>query len=377
MNMTTNRIALALGTALLCLSTPLTAQLPPELAAFDEQVPGDLINDPTRIDWASYGENYETSGRQSADIPGGGAARVFDIQAKGAFPYSVATNVPLLDDIRVGDQVTIGFYARVVSTERSDGKGIIGVRFQENAAPYGGFGDTNVLVGSQWEWYEVTARADKRIRKADAIVALQLAGAKQNIEIGQAIVVKGSPTIVTKTVVATATLTPSLKDPATIEMPDALRSAGQLVNDPTVRGWAHGGAGGSWQELDVPEIWLQKATRFTTTQVGANRWDLSTAIPLIPAVKEGDTFTVAVVARTISAGTEDGKGLIYARMQGSFPPYEGFGDKVFKLGDRWQMVNLPFTATRGFNAGDATVTLHFAGAVQNVEIGPVYVFKTN
>ncbi len=89
--MTTNRIALALSTALLCLSTPLTAQLPPELAAFDEQVPGDLINDPTRIDWASYGDNYETSGRQSADIPGGGAARVFDIQAKGAFPYTVAT----------------------------------------------------------------------------------------------------------------------------------------------------------------------------------------------------------------------------------------------------------------------------------------------
>jgi hypothetical protein len=340
-------------------------------------VPGDLINDPTRIDWASYGDNYETSGRQSADIPGGGAARVFDIQAKGAFPYTVATNVPLLDEIRTGDQVTVGFYARVVSTERSDGKGIIGVRFQENAAPYGGFGDTNVLVGSQWEWYEVTARADKRIRKADAIVALQLAGAKQSIEIGQAIVVKGSPTIVTKTVVAAAAPIPSLKDPATIEMPDGLRNAGQLVNDPTVRGWAHGGTGGSWQELDVPEIWLQKATRFTTTQVGANRWDLTTAIPLIPAVKEGDTFTVAVVARTVSAGTEDGKGLIYARMQGSFPPYEGFGDKVFKLGDRWQMVNLPFTATRGFNAGDATVTLHFAGAVQNVEIGPVYVFKTN
>jgi hypothetical protein len=356
---------------------PAKTKLPPELAAFDEQVPGDLINDPTRIDWASYGENYETSGRQSADIPGGGAARVFDIKAKGAFPYTVATNVPLLDEIRSGDQVTVGFYARVVSTERSDGKGIIGVRFQENAAPYGGFGDSNVLVGSQWEWYEVTAVADKRIRKADAIVALQLAGAKQQIEIGQAIVVKGSPSIVTKTVVAAATPTPSLKDPATIEMPDGLRGAGQLVNDPTNRAWAHGGAGGSWQGIDVPEIWLQKATRFTTTQVGANRWDLTTAIPLIPAVKEGDTFTVAVVARTISAGTEDGKGLIYARMQGSFPPYEGFGDKVFKIGDRWQMVNLPFTATRGFGEGDATVTLHFAGAAQNVEIGPVYVFKTN
>ena len=250
------------------------------------------------------------------------------------------------------------------------------MRFQENAAPYGGFGDTNVLVGAEWEWYEVTARADKRIRKADAIVALQLAGAKQKIEIGQAIVVKGSPTIVAKTAVAAAPA-PSLKDPASIEMPDALRSAGQLVNDPTNRAWAHGGAGGSWQGIDIPEIWLQKATRFTTTKVGENRWDLTTAIPILSEVKEGDQLMVAVVARTVSAQTDDGKGVIYARIQGAMPPFEGFGDKVFKIGDRWQMVNLPFTATRGFGAGDATVTLHFAAAAQNIEVGPVYVFKTN
>lgn len=371
-------ISLAAGTALLGVAAPVAADLPPELVALDEQLPGDLINDPSRIDWASYGENYETSGRQAADIPGGGAARVFEIKAKGAFPYTVAANVPLLDEIRSGEEVTVGFYARVVSTERADGKGIIGVRFQENAAPYGGFGDSNVLVGQEWEWHEVTARADKRIRKADAIVALQLAGAKQVVEIGQAIVVKNSPSIVTKQVAAAASApAPSLKDPASIEMPDALRSAGQLVNDPTNRSWAHGGAGGTWQGLDVPEIWLQKATRFTTTKVGENRWDLTTAIPVLPEVKEGDTFVVAVIARTISAQTDDGKGLVYARMQGSFPPFEGFGDKVFKIGDRWQMVNLPFTATRGFGAGDATVTLHFAAAAQSIEVGPVYVFKTN
>lgn len=363
-----------LGPALLALAMPALAKLPPELAAFDEQVPGDLINDPTRIDWASYGTGYETGGRQAADIPGGGAARVFDVTAKGQFPYTVAANVPLLSEISSGDEVTVGFYARVVSTDRADGKGVIGVRFQENAAPYGGFGDTTVLIGSDWQWHEVTARADKRIRKADAIVALQLAGAKQKLEIGQAIVVKGSPTIVAK---ATAAPAATLKDAAGIEMPDSLRGAGQLVNDPTNRAWAHGGTGGTAKAVDVPEIWLQKATRFATAQVGANRWDLTTAVPILPDMEEGDTLMVAVVARTISAQTEDGKGVIYARIQGSTAPFEGFGDKVFKIGDRWQLVNLPFTATRGFGAGDATVTFHFAGAAQEVEVGPVYVFKTN
>ncbi|WP_296718036.1 hypothetical protein [Erythrobacter sp.] len=371
------RIALATGAALLCIATPVTAQLPPELAAFDEQVPGDLINDPTRIDWESYGTNYETSGRAAEEIPGGGAARVFDIKAKGANIYDVAANVPLIAQIDSGDRVTVGFYARSVSSERSDGKGVIGVRIQENAAPYGGFGDTNVLIGSEWDWYEVSTLADKRIRRADAIVALQLAGARQQVEIGQAIVVKGSATIVATTEVAATDPQPTLKDPSTIEMPDGLRSAGQLINDPTRRGWGHGGTAGTWQELDVPEIWLQKATSFTTSRVGENRWDLSTAIPITTAVKEGDQMMVAIVARTISAETEDAKGLIYARIQGAFPPFEGFGDKVFKVGDRWQMVKLPFTATRGFGPGDAVAALHFAGAKQNVEIGPVYIFKTN
>ena len=37
-------ITLAAGSALLAFALPALAQLPPELAAFDEQVPGDLIN---------------------------------------------------------------------------------------------------------------------------------------------------------------------------------------------------------------------------------------------------------------------------------------------------------------------------------------------
>jgi len=348
------------------------SNLPPELAAFDAQVPGDLINDPTRIDWASYGPDLEAGGRQSADIPGGGAARVFNIKAKGEFPYTSSANIPLLDNISSGEQVTVGFYARVISSDRSDGKGTIGVRFQENVAPYGGFGDATVLVGSNWMWYEVTARADRRLRKADAIVTLQLAGAKQKLEIGQAIVVKNSPTIQFNQAPA-----PTLKDAAGIEMPDALRTAGQLVNDPANRAWDSGGNGGTWEALEMPEIWLKKATRFTTPAVGANRWDLSTAIPILSAVKEGDQFVVAVVARTVSAATDDGKGLVYARFQGANPPYEGFGDAAFKLGNRWQMIKLPVTAVRGFDAGTATVALHFAAAAQSIEVGPVYVFKTN
>lgn len=367
--------SLAAPAAILCLAAPLCAQLSPELAAFDAQVPGDLINDPTAIDWPSYGSRHETSTREAADIPGGGAARTFVVPVKGDAPYAVGANVQLMDGIRAGERITIGFYARTMQSERSDGQGIIGVRFQENTAPYAGFGDTTVLVGSKWNWYEVTAIADRNIRQSDAVAVLQLAGARQSLEIGQTIVVKGASAIALSQKPAeqqTATV-----DSAAIEMPDALRGTGRLINNPANRGWGHSGTAGRWENISVPEIWLGEATRFIATKKGDNRWDLGTSIPIDIALETGDKITVAVVARSIEAETQSGNGLIYARIQGTSAPYDGFGDKAFEVGKSWQMVRIPVTITNAFDAGGAAIALHFAAARQNVEIGPVYVFKTD
>ena len=59
----------------------------------------------------------------------------------------------------------------------------------KNANTYAGFGDTVLDIGSEWALYEVTAKSDKALPTGQAVVGLQLAGAKQVIEIGQAIVV--------------------------------------------------------------------------------------------------------------------------------------------------------------------------------------------
>lgn len=356
-------------------------ELSPELQAFDAQVPGSLINDPTDLVWLTQGTGLEAEGVQDESIPGGGAARRYSVAAKGADVWEAQTLIPLLAEIKRGEVVTVGFYARTVASGAADGQGTIGVRVQENAAPYSGFADQVVSVGSEWKWYEVSGTAASPIKRANATVAFQLAGAKQVIEIGQAIVVKGAASIISappapKAAAPVATVTAAVvPDAASIEMPDPLRSAGRLINNPAARPWGHSGAGGRWEELDEPAIWLGKATRFTTTSVGANPWDLGTNIPIATAIAEGDRLVIAVVARTQSAQTADGKGLVAVRLQGTAPPYDGFGDKAFTVGDRWQMVRIPVTATRSFGPGEAAVALHFATAVQSVDIGPAYVFK--
>lgn len=339
-----------------------------DLAALDAQLPGELINDPSRLDWASYGPGLEQQGVEAAGI-GGGAAIRFGIAAKTAHPYEVATSFPLTAAVSKGEQVTIGFWARSLSADTPDGKARIGVRVQQNASPYDGFADRTLEVGADWAWYEASGVATLSLRKGAGQVVFHLGGARQVVEIGQAIAVKGAPAIMHDTAA------PAAPAHAAVELPDPLKGTGRLINDPTQRGWGYNGPDGGMTPRDDKTIWLGKATRFTTQAVGATRWDVGTAIPVGEALTTGEKLIVAIAARTESAATDDGKALVGIRVQTNAPPYDGFGDAAFKVGANWQLIRVPLTVAQDMPAGQATVALQFAGAVQSVDIGPVYIFK--
>ena len=337
------------------------------LAELQRQLPGTLINDPTRIDWPTQGAALQVEVVQDAAIPGGGAARRYTIPARLPNAWEAQTLVPLTAGIASGQTITAGFYARTISAKTADGKGVIGVRFQQNAASYAGFADTTLSIGPDWQWYEISGVAKSAISRDVATVSIQLGGAAQEVEIGQTIVIEGAPSI-QKTVAVAAAPEP--------ELPPQLTGAGVLLDQPGDRAWSTSGGGGTHQERDEPRIWLGKATRFTTTAVGANPWDLGTAIPITQAIEAGDKLLIAIAARTESAATPDGKAKVGVRIQSTTPPYDGFADNSFAVGPNWQLIRIRTTATRDFAPGTATVTLHFAGAVQSVDIGPVYLLKT-
>jgi hypothetical protein len=365
------RAAVAAG--VLALSGPAPAQdLSPELLALDAKLPGTLVNDPTRLDWATQGTQFKSKGITDPAIPGGGAAAQFEIRQAGPNPYSIQAFVPLLSKIVRGDTLTVGFYARTIASSAADGKGVIGVRFQQNADPWPGFGDATVKVGSDWEWHEVSGVATINVPKETAVAALQLAGAKQTIQIGQTIVVKGASAIQ-----GSAAAGPSAADvlSAAAELPDPLKGIGRLIDRPELRNWADSGPSGSYAQRDDGTIWLGKATRYSVAAKGQNRWDVGTAIPVGEAIAEGDKLVIAFAAKTVSASTADGKALVGVRVQSSDPPYDGFADHLVAVGPKWQLVRLETTATKAFPAGKATVALQFAEAAQVVDIGPVYVFK--
>jgi len=335
------------------------------------------VSDPTRQDWATQGTGFKSKGVQDPAIPGGGAAVQFEIPKSGPQPYSIQAFIPLLSKIAKGETYTVGFYARTLSAETADGKGVIGVRFQQNSAPWPGFGDATVRVGSDWDWYEISGMATVNVSKQDAVVALQLAGAKQTIQIGQAIVVAGAAKIVGAAAPAdqTAALKASLA--ATSDLPPPLQNVGRLIDQPGLRDWANSGPAGSYAQLDDKTIWLGKATRFTVAQKGANRWDVGTSIPLGEGIAEGDKLVIAFAAKTVGASTPDGKALVGVRLQSSDPPYAGFADHLVAVAPKWQLIRIETTATQAIPAGKSALALQFAEAPQVVDIGPVYVFKTD
>ena len=366
----------SLAAATLALSGAGSAQdLSPELQALDAQLPGRLINDPSRLDWATQGLGFKSKGVTDPAIPGGGAAVQFEIRKADPKPYSIQAFVPLSSNIAKGQTVTIGFYARALSADTDDGKGVIGVRFQQNSDPWPGFGDATIKVGPEWGWHEVSGVSNLDIQKEVAVVALQLAGAKQTIQIGQAIVVEGAPAILgaAKSQNQADEAIAALKQ--SIELPPPLKDAGHLIDRPAARDWGNSGPAGSVAQLDDKTIWLGKATRFTVTQKGENRWGVGTSIPLREGIAEGDKLLIAVAAKTVSAGTVDGKALVGVRLQSSDPPHEGFADHLVAVGPNWQLIRLNTTATRAIAEGKAQVALHFAEAPQVVDVGPVYVFK--
>lgn len=371
--------AKTLGAALLIAATgviaaPLAAQESPEaLKELDAQLAGDLVNDPSRIDWQSYGSELEVSAVVDESIPGGGAARKFEIKQAAEFIYAAGTNIPLIKPVNRGEVVTIGFYARTISADTDDGKGVVRVRFQQNAEPFPGFGETTVTIGSEWDWYEVSTKAEQKLRTKDGIIAIQFGRTRQIIEIGQAIVVTGASEIAAGAPVTVAAARLEMPE---LEMPDGLAGTGTLINNPGQAQWKFGGSAGTYTNRDEPEIWMMKATRFEVTEPGTNLTDLYATVPIQQAINKGDNLTIAIAAKAVATGAADGKAVAASRIQGTAPPFEAFASNRFKVGDTWQLIKIKTQAPRDYTPGGSELQLYFGGSQQQVDLGPVYIFKT-
>jgi hypothetical protein len=365
---TTAKAALT-AAALTMLASPMAGAAAPKvdnsaaLAALDAQLPGTLIDDPTSLDWATQGDGMKITGVTGDDIPGGGAATHFDIRKPGPNPWSQQVYVPLTADIAKGDAVAVGFWARAVALPEGGKGGTLSLRIQENADPYPGFGDSRVEIGPEWKWHEVSATATADISKRAGVLVFQLGAAKQVLEIGQTIVVKGADKISGDGARPAAPLPPQLA------------GKGELISQPDNREWTFFGPETAHVQREDKTIYLGSAIQVTVAEKGVHPYDIHANVPLTEEIKAGDKLLIAVAAKTVSATTDDGKALIGMRVQWNQPPYDGFSDHSFPVGPNWQLIQIQTTAQSDIPAGKGLVVLHLAGAAQVIDLGPTYVLK--
>jgi hypothetical protein len=361
---------LLMGAAPVCIAN--AEQRSPELQALDNALPGTLINDPSKLDWPIFGPGVKSKPIKDASIPGGGGALQITSPSVAENIYDIGANAPILSAIRPGQKIVVAFYARTIEADTPDGKGKIGLRIQQNAAPYPGFGDTTLNIGPEWDLYEVRATSNIAIDKGLAVTNFQLSGAKQTIQIGQTIIVEGADSIKTVTMPSQPAATGAVNS----LMIPKLEGKGAVINQPeNLQTWQAYGKDLSTTTVAAKGMPGGSATAISMAKQSANVYDAGVNIPISAAMAVGDVLTIAFVARTLSAETETGAGKIAVRVQHNKTPYNGFGDNVLAIGPNWKIYQLRTQAKMDIPAGEGVFAVHMAGAQQSVEVGPIYVLN--
>jgi hypothetical protein len=360
----------AVMVALTATGAPAQEQPTSKLQALEDALPGTLINDPTKINWVSFGSTLAVKTLRDDNIPGGKAANQYTISKAGTKIYDAGANVPIKTAIKKDTDIVVGFYARTISADTPDAKGRIGVRIQQNESPFDGFGDASLSIGKEWNFYELPIKSTLNIPRGKVVVALQLAGAKQVIEIGQMLVVSDAKSL--------RTASTQSKQSATTDLLPQLVGKGKLISNPANKDWIFYGSGGVKSIVPSPNIpgTGGKAMLVKTAAAGANPYDVGANVPLTEAVAEGDVLLIGVLARTAPDTSADGSSKLDVRVQLDEAPYPGFGSVTLQLGPTWKLLQFKATADKAIPAGKGVVTLHFASAAQSIEVGQVYVLKT-
>jgi hypothetical protein len=161
------------------------AQSPAPTAAAQPNVLDRAINQPG-IGWTLYGPNQ--SGKQVAatGVPGAGAVRV-EVKRKGANPWDSGALYPTSKPIAAGDTILIAVYLRAPNAAPGETVAIpLGATGSE--APYPTIAQATVQVGPEWKLHYASAKATQAFGPAKAQASVQLAGAKQVLELGPAFI---------------------------------------------------------------------------------------------------------------------------------------------------------------------------------------------
>ena len=182
-----------LGATALTLLTvmPAPAQAQSTLATLDPNtITSKIVNDPAAP------EVRGTKGKLIDDpkVTGGKALRV-DIPKKGQNAWDISVNSAVKKPVKAGDTLLLVFDARLVQGEN----GATTTTLPWNSVsltgpPWSGVIGSSADIGPDWKTIEIKGKADKNYAVGQLAAGIQLATAKQTVDLGPLIVLDLGPT---------------------------------------------------------------------------------------------------------------------------------------------------------------------------------------
>lgn len=141
-----------------------------------------LVNNPDPATFEPYGTPSPVKVVKDKEVQGG---RALLIPADGVGkPFAVGMNVLTTKQVRVGDKLSVMFYAKLQQAEPGVTAGKLSLRLQLAMKPYPSFADKSVEVGPAWKLYSMDAVADRDYAPGALSTAFQFNSARQVIAMG-------------------------------------------------------------------------------------------------------------------------------------------------------------------------------------------------
>lgn len=361
-------------------------------AALGDDIMDKLVNVPSAKSWHATGLSRWPEEIADPAVTGGTALR-FPINDKGANPWSVTADAAIVKPVAAGDVILLAFWARAVEPISGQTTAFIpGVRVQDVGAPYGAFIQDQATVTSQWAMYYASGVADKDYKPGTIKATLQLAAAKQTIDLGLVFVIDFGPNydktkLPHNKPVAAATVTPVGAAPVTnadaeqrfaaelAKIRASLPLKGALVNDPSVTTVGTYGADQHKEIVAAAEVPGGNAVRVTIEKAGATSYASGTSSPLTGAIRKGDTVFIAFYARCDEADGAAGViSSIRAQMNQS-PWFVAVETSAAVPKGTWKLFTFSGVAQADLPAGLGMLSAQISSVKQVLEFGPAFVLN--
>ena len=173
------RIALALG----LLAAPITAIAAlPEPQQSDDEAAKQIVNNPDPSTFQVYGMSPAPKSKKDDTLQG---ARSLRVAVTGAgSPYSIGINVPIIQDIKAGDHLTLMFYAKFEKPQPVVTTAKIGAQVQLAGAPYTAVFSKQFDMTTEWQLFSVSGVADKDYSKGTLNAAFHVNTGHHTVVLG-------------------------------------------------------------------------------------------------------------------------------------------------------------------------------------------------